>query len=93
MQRERPEVVGIVERICEFLETKGYHPEVFETRWYDICYRASYQSELTDKSIIEPVREIAGDYFGEFYWAHSQQHIYIWFKKENVTKDNNEQEQ
>jgi hypothetical protein len=85
------EVVDIVERICKLVESFGYHPEITATKWYDICFWAGNRDKIDKTNMFDTVREIAGDYFGEFYWAHSEQHIYIWFKKEK--KQRNEQGQ
>ena len=79
-----PEVVGIVERICSLIESFGYHPEVTITKWYDICFWAGNRDKIDQTDMFDSVRKIAGDYLGEFYWAHSQQHIFVWFKKKKT---------
>ena len=77
------EIVSIVDQICEMLIRNGRQPEVYINRWYDICVHSSSINEVAENgALYGAVKKLAGDYFGEFYWAHSIQHIYIWFNKE-----------
>ena len=89
---EKLEVVDIVEKICEHLIEHGFQPQVVETKWYDIWYRSSSMDLMTSE-LYQTIRRIAGDYFGECYWAHSIQHVYIWFQKEKKVKKENEQQE
>lgn len=84
MQQENrePEVTGIVNRICDILAAHGRLPEVYAGRWYDIQVHSSSIDEVSENPFYQDVRSLAGDYFGEFFWAHSVQHIYIWFDKQ-----------
>ena len=81
-KQQQPEIVGIIDQICEILIRNGRQPEVYISKWYDICVHSSSINEIADNAFYGDVRKLAGDYFGEFYWAHSIQHIYIWFNKE-----------
>ena len=80
-QTEQPEIVSIVDRICDILVEHNRHPEVIKTKWYDICFPSSTIEEISENDFYKEIRSLAGDYFGEFFWAHSEQHIYIWFEK------------
>ena len=86
---EKLEVVDVVEKICKHLIEHGFQPQVVETKWYDIWYHSS-SMELMTHELFQTIRRIAGDYFGECYWAHSIQHVYIWFQKKKKVKKEDE---
>ena len=41
VKQQQPEIVGIVNQICEILIRNGRQPEVYISKWYDICVHSS----------------------------------------------------